>query len=168
MSSRAGVRIRGSLSAAVRKLGEDVQEKALRSAVRAAAVVLYDEMRARVPVVSGGLRASIYQFHDDKRSVDGRQIYLVGPNKKRAPHWFVVENGHWRVNRVVITNGRAVFTKERLPHPVWVPAQPYIRPTWDAVSGQLVGAMQRRLVERLRELRAGPQGDADASSEGAA
>lgn len=149
------VRMRGSLTAALQQLTTDVRDKALRSAVRAGADLLYNEMRARVPVVSGQLKAAIYQYHDDRKSVDGRQVYAVGPNKRKAPHWFVVENGHWRINKVVVTNGKAVFTKERLPQPVWVPAVPYIRPTWDAKSGQLVRTMQHRLIERLRELRAG-------------
>jgi hypothetical protein len=157
--SRAGARMRGSLSGALQQLREDVQTKALRSAVYAGAKVLTDELEVRVAMLGGGdgtLKKAIYTHHDDKRSGAGQQVYQVGVNKVKAPHWFNVEYGHWRVNVVVRgPNGRVLATKDRLPTPVWTPAHPYLRPTADRMP-EAVRAMQRRLVQRVRELMRSP------------
>lgn len=160
--SKAGAAMRGSLVGALQQLRTDVQTQALRSAVYAGAKVLADELEVRVPVDSGTLKGSIYSWHDDRRSTGTRQVYVVGVNKRKAPHWFNVEYGHWRVNVVVRgPGGRVIATKDRLPTPEWVPARPYLRPTADRMP-EAVRAMQRRLAQRIRELRAGQKGEAAA------
>lgn len=151
--SKAGAQMRGSLVGALQQLRDDVQTKALRSAVYAGAKLLGEEMTLRAPVGDGTLRGAIYTWHDDKRSTAGRQVYVVGVNKREASHWFVVEYGHWRTNVVYRgPDGSIIPTKARLPAPVWVAARPYIRPTADRMP-EAVRAMQRRLAERIRELR---------------
>ena len=151
--TKAGAAVRGSLVGALQQLRDDVQTQALRSAVYAGAKLLGEEMAMRAPVDEGTLRDSIYTWHDDKRSGAARQVYVVGVNKRQASHWFVVEYGHWRVNVVYRgPGGQIIPTKARLPAPVWVPAKPYIRPTADRMP-EAVRAMQRRLAERIRELR---------------
>ena len=155
--SRAGAQIRSSLSGALAAFADEVREKALRSAVYAGAKVLSTELelRTRAMAGTGELADAVYHYHDDKKSRGGRQVYAVGVNKVKAPHWFVVEYGHYRYNVVFRgPNGELIPTKARLPAPVWVPAMPYLRPTWDTKGAEAVRAMQRRLVERIRELRA--------------
>lgn len=154
----AGARMRGSLSAALAQLADDVQNNVLRSAVYAGAKVLAAELEVRTPVDSGGLKDAIYTFHDPKKSTHGKQVYAVGVNKTKAPHWFNVEYGHWRVNVVVRVNGKFIATKDRLLEPVWVPAHPYLRPT-AAKMPEAVRAMQRRLVQRIRDERNGGSGE---------
>lgn len=162
--TKAGAAMTGSLVGALQQLRDDVQTKALRSAVYAGAKLLADELEVRVPVDGGTLKGAVYTWHDDKRSTGGRQLYVVGVNKRQAPHWFVVEYGHWRVNVVVRgPNGRVIATKDRLPTPVWVPARPYLRPTADRMA-DAVRAMQARLAERLRELRSDPSAVATAEA----
>lgn len=156
VESQRGAHMRGSLVQALRAYTDAVRDQALRPAARAGALVFYREMRAAAPVGDGVLQASIYHWHDSTRSVDGRQVYLVGPNKRKAPHWYNVEYGHWRVNVVFVgEDGKLVATKARLATPVWVPGHPYIRPTWEAWRQEAVRAMRRRLVERLREINSG-------------
>ena len=157
--TRAGAQVRGSIVGALQRLQADVQDKALRSAVYAGARLLGEELERRIPVDDGQLKASAYTWHDDRRSGGGRQVYVVGVNKRQAPHWFNVEYGHWRINVVIRIGDRIVPTKARLPQPVWTPAHPYLRPTADRMP-EAVRAMQRRLVERLRELRATPSAEA--------
>lgn len=140
------------ISAGLRKFANDLREKALRPAAHAAAVVLYNELQQRVPEESGRLKSAIYRWHDDKRSIDGRQVYVVGVNKRKAPHWHLIEYGHWRVNRFRLIDGKWVATKERLPQPVWVPAQPYIRPTYDGKIDTAVDAAKARLTEKFKEI----------------
>jgi hypothetical protein len=130
-----------------------IREKVLRSAARAGALVFYTEMRLRVPVKSGELYKAIYHYHDDKGSTGARQTYFVGPNKVKAPHWHQVEFGHWQVNVVVrLPNGRLAATKERLATPKWIPANPYVRPTWEAKKNAALSASKLRMGERLKEL----------------
>ena len=132
----------------------------MRSAAHAGAVVLYDEMRARAPVDQGTLRDSIYRWHDDEYSKDGRQRYVIGPNKGKAPHWHLIEYGHWRVNVVTrLPNGQTVATTERLPAPVWVPAQPYIRPTFDAKVTAAIDAAKARIGEGIKRALSGAEGN---------
>lgn len=140
---------------ALKKFAADIRAKALRSAAHAGAEVIYREERLRVPVHEGTLYGAIYQWHDDNRSGFDRQIYVVGPNKVKAPHWHLVEYGHWRVNKIVREGGRLIATRERLPEPVWVPAKPYARPTYDARARDAVEAMKTRLHERIEDIKAG-------------
>lgn len=160
--AKASARIQGSLVAKLEQLSEQVQGPALRSAAHAGAEVVYNELHARVPRHSGALKSAIYRWHDDKASVPGRQVYAAGVNMAKAPHWHNVEYGHWRINVVVRdAAGRMVFTKERLPQPVWVPASPYLRPAFEAARATAEQAMRQRFYARLAELRAG--GDAAAT-----
>jgi HK97 gp10 family phage protein len=156
-NGKVTARMSGSLAANVRALRSGATE-ALRPAAHAGALVFYREMRIRVPVDEGDLYAAIYRVHVDSKSNPTRQVYQVGPNVKKAPHWHLVEFGHWRVNVVVRgMDGRIRATTERLDQPVWVPAVPYIRPTFDATAGRAVQAMQERFAEALRETKTGWQ-----------
>lgn len=170
---RDGIRVsyEGGLADAIRNLSAGIKKEVLRPAAYAGARIMYDGMRRVVPVHSGDLYGAIYHWHDDKRSSDALQVYWIGPNKAKAPHWFNVEYGHWRYNKIIA--GRAVRSKSRsgsrvsapgvmdrsvhdlsgaLAAPVWVPARPYIRVTYDQNITAALGAMKRRAGDKLREL----------------
>lgn len=156
--SKAGATFTSSLSGALAQLSEELSTTALRSATHAGAKVLYDELHQRVSAMSdsGQLLGSVYRWHDDDKSVGGKQTYAIGVNKRKAPHWYNVEYGHWRINVLVkVAGGKFVATKERLKTPVWVEAHPYLRPTWDAASAAAMSAMKGRLAEKVRELTTG-------------
>lgn len=139
----------------LRMLENAIKEQCLRPAAHAGAIVFYNEMRQRVPVDEGDLFASIYRYHLPRDSGPTKQFYAIGPNKKKAPHWYNVEYGHWRVNVVMRLNGRWVATKERLPAPKWVPGIPYVRPTFEAKKQVALRAMEDRLAEKVREVMSG-------------
>lgn len=161
---RAGGAIKPSIQGILTGFAKDFQEKALRSAVRAGALVFQEEMKERAPVgnplestksdyTPGTLRNSIYHYYDVRNSVNGKQVYLVGPNKNKAPHWYFTEYGHFRYNFVTGEKGKYIVAKkDRLPEAKFVPANPFVRPTWDAKSGAAIDAMQARLLQRIREL----------------
>jgi HK97 gp10 family phage protein len=112
------------------QLTTDIQQHAIRSAAYAASQIIYTEINIRVPVGStGNLKASLYQYHDTKLSVNGKHIYSIGPNKKKAPHWHLVEYGTSRMA-----------------------ARPFIRPTYDAKIDEAMRAAVARLHEKVREL----------------
>lgn len=138
-------------------------ESALRPAAHQGALVLYNEVRQRVPRDTGQLQAAIYRWHDANASGPERQSYVVGVNKVKAPHWHNVEYGHWRYNKII--NGHPQRSKSRgsargpgahdlpgaLNAPVFVPAQPYFRPAYDAAIGRAMNAGYRRLVEKIQD-----------------
>lgn len=152
---RHGARVTSSIADALAELRVHVREKVLRSACHAGAVVLYDELKTRAPSRTGGLKAAVYRWHDDKKSRGGeRQVYYVGVNKAKAPHWALVEYGHMRINVVFRgADGELVVTKKRLPAPVWVPPNPYLRPTWDAKASEAIEAMKARAAQRIAEFK---------------
>lgn len=166
-----GINIEGDIQASLEKFEKKIKEQVLRSGARAGALVFYNEMRAKVPVDSGTLYGAIYHWHDDKKSGPDRQVYAIGPNKSKAPHWHHVEYGHWRYNRQSPT-GQWLRSKAkgaqsvpwpnqqppenhplpgRLETPVWTPAYPYIRPTWQRVGDAMKAAMNR-MRERMTEV----------------
>ena len=124
---------------------------ALRPAAHQGALVLYNEVKQRVPKDSGQLSAAIYRWHDDKRSTAERQIYQIGVNKRAAPHWHLIEYGHWRVNKFRLIDGKWVPTRKRLAKPVYVPARPFIRPAYDAKLPEAFAAARRRMAEKLKD-----------------
>lgn len=144
----------GDIAAQVGAFFERIKNEALRPAAHAMAIVLYEEMRARVPVKMGTLQAAIYRWFDDSESGPDHKTYLVGVNKRKAPHWWLVEHGHWRRHAVLqLPSGEWVTVKSRpLKVPVYVPAQPYLRVAVDAKLGAAVEAGRRRLAEKIQEI----------------
>jgi len=152
--------------AGLQALERAVREKVLRSGAFAGSNVFYLEMRMRVPVKEGTLYGAIYQWHDDK-STANRQTYFIGPNKRKAPHWYFIEYGHWLYNRLV--DGKWQRSKESknargpgahtlpgaLKVPVFVPPKPFVRPTWESKRKIAITAMKQRMAERFREIQAG-------------
>lgn len=118
------------LKAQLNKLASDIQTTAIRSAAYAASKVIYEELKIRVPVgATGNLRDSLYQYHDTKLSVNGKHVYSIGPNKKKAPHWHLLEYGTVRMA-----------------------AKPFIRPTYDAKITEAMQAASVRLHEKVKEI----------------
>jgi hypothetical protein len=161
----ANVEFTSNIVENLRDYSKRVLEPALRSSAYAGIRVFYVGMREIVPVDEGDLYASIYHWHDDKKSSALRQVYATGPNKVKAPHWYVVEFGHWLYNKRGVdglwlrskadqgARGPGAHTLPgALEVPVWVPARPYIRPTWEALKNVAGQKARERMAERLKEL----------------
>lgn len=156
-----------TMSDALQRFGDAISAQATRPASRAGALVFYNELRQRVPVGEendgssnkspGTLFDSIYHAFSKDESVNQKQVYHIGPNKRIAPHWHFTENGHYRVNVIVRVDGKWKATKERLPAPVWVPATPWIAPTYESKVGDAIRAMRDRMREKISEIKAGGQ-----------
>lgn len=86
MSEVFGMRVEGlrELQERLNALGEDVQTKVSRAAVRAGAVVLRDETRARAPVETGLLRDNIIATRSRNESNPGHEVWQV--KMKRGVH----------------------------------------------------------------------------------
>lgn len=155
------------LVASLTKYTAQVRE-CIRPAAYAGASLLYDEMRRRVPVSKKGsvirgkryppglLRSSIYRKFVDRVVNADSATYHIGPNKKKAGHWAWIEFGHWTTTER--NNRKKTAKRSSFAGPIrrkWVPAQPYIRPTWDGSSQSAVDQMRATLKKRLAEKRGG-------------
>lgn len=152
-------RMRGSLVDGLEAYADKLAGISRRVA-HAGAIVMYDEMRIKAPVDSGILRDSIYRKFLNDASKPGTSFYAIGPNKKEARHWFNVEYGHYRYNRATPVGFMKSTSQPdttwgtrthdlggALDVPVWVPAVPYIRPTFEAKKQEAITAMRLRAGE---------------------
>jgi hypothetical protein len=169
-SQRTGSAIDGDLIGALDKFEANLKEKALRPAAFAGALMMREEVKIRVPRRTGTLHDSIFMYYDKVKSSETVKTYLVGPNKRKAPHWYVIEYGHFLYNRWA---GRWLRSKSNpsargtpgtmdvhdLPgarkEPLWVPARPYLRPAYDSKIGDCLDAMKARLAEKIKEIAQG-------------
>lgn len=158
VDARAGGQIETPIADQIKDLSEAVRTKMLRSIVHAGAEVLYDELKTRAPTgPTGNLKAAIYQFHDNKDSRPGREVYLAGVNKRKAPHWHMVEYGHRYPYKVIFSKGKWKTLKNvpsNDPRAIRG-ARPYLRPSWDARSRDAIDAMRARAALRFKEFAAG-------------
>ena len=114
--------------------------EAIRPAAQAGAQVFYDEVKARAPrsekahftkgkkqsYAPGNLQAAIYQAFDNDASVTGKSAsYGISWNKKKAFYGRFVEFGTKRM-----------------------PAQPFLRPSFDAVNKLAVLSVQNLIFAR--------------------
>lgn len=119
----------------------------VRPASQAGAQVLYDEVLLRVPVSTkvrklksgrtiapGALKASIYQVFSEDNSESGRATYHVSWNYRKAPHGHLVEFGTSRS-----------------------PAQPFLRPAYEAKAPDALEASRARWVQDVQALIASMQ-----------
>ena len=94
------VKIEGlkELQEALNLLPQKVQGKPLRAAVNAAAKLVMDDAKRRVPVDSGQLKKAIYRGRSRSMSAKGRETYVVGVKKGKAKYANTAQNR--RMNRV--------------------------------------------------------------------
>ena len=136
---------------ALQALSDNFVNQVCRPAAFVASTVLYDEMLRRVPKHSGTLENSIYRWRE-KAGTDQRAIFYVGPNKRTAQHWWLVEHGHWQIYQIYWNEEKQAWrtSKKLLAAPRYVAAQPYIRPTYDA---KMKVALQAGLAEMQRRIK---------------
>lgn len=105
----------------------DKVKATFRPACFAGATVLYDEMRLRAPVESGGLRDAIYRYRLREDLMDFESVFFIGVNHIKAPHWHFFELGTRKMA-----------------------ARPFIRPTYDAKIKQAAERAKEVIRERLK------------------
>lgn len=154
-SKTVSMKFKGDLGAQLDEFVGEVQSRAVRAGTFVAAEALRDEMRERAPREEGTLQDSLYVYRDKTRSNDERHIYFIGPNKRKAPHWHLIEYGHWMKYTVIRIRGRLFSLKNRpLKTPKWVPAKPYIRPAFSKVKVALDRG-KKRIAEVILEIQRG-------------
>lgn len=137
----------GDIQGQLNKFFGDIADKCYRPATYVASTVLYDEIKLRVPKDTGGLENAIYRYReksDTHINNLNKSTFYVGVNKRKAPHWWLIEHGHWQRRQAILLNGKWVTLKNPLANPKYVPAQPYFRPAIDAKMNE---ALQAGLIE---------------------
>ena len=165
-----------SLKAQLEQLGSAI-DQAARPAAQAAAQVLYDTVKMNVGKIkrkTGNLSSAIYQAYSKTASVNGRQVYHISWNARKAPHGMLVEFGHLQRYRYyqdeqgrvrpMVREGMQGKPRPRsgsrnraaldsyyvtLPQPVLVAARPFIRPAiaqFDAALKAAEAEVLRRVV----------------------
>ena len=163
-----------SAFAGLDKLAGPLRVSLARSMGVAAGTVFRDEAKRQAPIGNqgadegispypGALKESIYLAFNEGATTDARVVYAVSWNSKIAPHGHWIEFGHWRVNELVPIGdgGLWIATEQRLDNPVWVPAQPFMRPALEGRRDAAMQAASARARARLPELLAGTSGGAE-------
>ncbi|MEI5998237.1 HK97 gp10 family phage protein [Paraburkholderia bengalensis] len=134
----------------------DNAEAAVRPAAQAAAQVLYDAVMrnvASIGRVTGNLQNSIYQVYSRDDSAEGRATYHVSWNHRKAPHGWLVENGHLQKYKVYLGRDGKWYTDKKapLPAPRHVGARPFVRPA----QAQFPAALDAAVAELLKRINGG-------------
>ena len=103
-------------------------EDSVRPAAQAGAEKFYLRMKINVPVASGTLQNAVYQAYSRDNSGDGKATYHISVNKKKAPHWHLLEYGTSRMA-----------------------ARPFIRPTYTAVVNEAMEATKKRMLDEVKK-----------------
>lgn len=104
-------------------------EDSVRPAAQAGAEKFYLRMKINVPVASGTLRNAVYQAYSSDNSGDGKATYHISVNKKKAPHWHLLEYGTSRMA-----------------------ARPFIRPTYTAVVNDAMQTTRDRMLAEVKKV----------------
>ena len=156
------------------QLGDNVDE-AVRPAAQAGAQILYDEVKQNVAALgrkTGNLDRSIYQAYSAQNSSKSVATYHVSWNSRKAPHGWLVENGHLQRYRYYKGNDGQIRPMVRpgmdgrarpgrrasqaakdayyvtLPTPIQVPAKAFVRRA-QAKFEQAYKAAEAELLRRI-------------------
>lgn len=156
------IKLTGDLTSGLDALEARVKGEVLISGVAAMARVIYDEVKTnvqppRIGAKTGNLAAGVYRYFASQRSTEYVKKYFVGVNHKKAPHWHLIEYGHWQTHQVAqLDSGEWVTFKNRpLATPKWIPPRPFIRPAADHLPRAIEAGKERMRV--VMEQGAGPK-----------
>lgn len=95
----------GDPVASLARFAEAIEQRVVRPAAHAGALVFYDRARELAPlyvgpekkgVKPGQLRAAIYRVFSEDRSSDDLKVYQISWNHTKAPHGYWMEYGNSR------------------------------------------------------------------------
>lgn len=114
--------------------------------------VIRDEAKVRAGEETGRWKASFYLAFRDGESTEARVVYAVSWNSRIAPHGHLQEFGHWQTHQAIKLPNGDWISGDRLANPKWQPANPALRPAYEATKQRAQVAMLERARVRLPEL----------------
>ncbi|MDR5756504.1 HK97-gp10 family putative phage morphogenesis protein [Caballeronia sp. LZ035] len=162
MSKTYRVENREALTGMLRRLDESVSESTLRQAAVAGARIIHDETKRQAPVGQragvvagqphwpGFLRDHLLIAYDQQESVPGKYAsYLITWSKEAYYGRFVELGKRNAVKLTARTLARAIeeieFGSSRTP------AQPFLRPAFDASKAQAANKVAEIVEKKIRE-----------------
>lgn len=152
-ASAVNMQLTGDLTSGLDALEKRVKEEVMVSGVAAMARVIYDEVKLnvqppRIGQKTGNLASGVYRYFATAKSSEYVKKYFVGVNHKKAPHWHLIEYGHWQPYQTVqLASGAWVTLKDRLlASPKWIPPRPFIRPAADHLPRAIEAGKARMKV----------------------
>lgn len=146
MADAVTVKLTGfkELADQLRELGREISEKALKSAVRAAAVEVKKEaQRILAPSnKTGTLSRSIYVAIDKERSTPSKKVYVVGWRKGLRYR----ETGKKKVNRDGYYGLFVEFGTAKMA------ARPFIRPAFEKKKTDAVDIIAKRIEFTIKKI----------------
>lgn len=138
------------LQNALNQLPEKIQGRPVRSAVGAAAKVVMDEAKRRVPIDTGQLCKAIYRGRSRSMSAKGKETYVVGIRKGKAKYANTAKNRRMnRVGKSYQTRGEAYYFRYIEFGTAKMAAKPFLRPAFESKKNEAVRVMQQRLLEAI-------------------
>lgn len=130
-----------ALARKLRALPDTIAKKHLRQAVGAAAQVVRDDARTRVPVDTGLLRRSVIMKWIREKSTNSRQTFYV--LWRRGKRFQAVKRK--RKGKAIVVNEDAFYGLFVEFGTARMPARPFLRPAFEMRKRDAVAALKERL-----------------------
>lgn len=140
------------LQKALEQLPKEIQGRPLRSAVSAAAKVIVDDVKTRVPVgETGNLKTAVYRYRSRRNSATGRETFFVGIRQGKAQYKDTAYNRRkGRVGKNYKTAGEAYYWRFLEFGTAKMQAKPFLRPAFEANKSRAVEVMKDRLGKSIQ------------------
>lgn len=140
------------LQNALEQLPKEIQGRPLRSAVSAAAKVIVDDVKSRVPVgETGNLKTAVYRYRSRRNSATGRETFFVGIRQGKAQYKDTAYNRRkGRVGKNYKTAGEAYYWRFLEFGTAKMQAKPFLRPAFEANKSRAVEVMKDRLGKSIQ------------------
>lgn len=140
------------LQKALEQLPKEIQGRPLRSAVSAAAKVVVDDVKTRVPVgETGNLKTAVYRYRSRRNSATGRETFFVGIRQGKAQYKDTAYNRRkGRVGKSYKTAGEAYYWRFLEFGTAKMQARPFLRPAFEAQKSRAVEVMKERLGKAIQ------------------
>lgn len=140
------------LQKALEQLPKEIQGRPLRSAVSAAAKVVVDDVKSRVPVgETGNLKTAVYRYRSRRNSATGRETFFVGIRQGKAQYKDTAYNRRkGRVGKSYKTAGEAYYWRFLEFGTAKMQARPFLRPAFEAQKSRAVEVMKERLGKAIQ------------------
>lgn len=140
------------LQKALDQLPKEIQGRPLRSAVSAAAKVIVDDVKSRVPVgETGNLKTAVYRYRSRRNSATGRETFFVGIRQGKAQYKDTAYNRRkGRVGKNYKTAGEAYYWRFLEFGTAKMQAKPFLRPSFEANKSRAVEVMKERLGKAIQ------------------
>lgn len=138
------------LQAALNQLPLEIQRRPLRSAVSAAAKVIVDDAKRRVPVKTGNLQKSIIRYRSRSESAVGRETFSVAVKKGKQKYADTKRNRRLRrVGKSYQTAGEAFYWRFLEFGTKFMPAKPFLRPAFESQKAKAVEVIKTKLADAI-------------------